>query len=143
MKNITIQLIALLFLGTGTIFAQDLTESQVPAVVVTHFKTKFPKAKDVEWEKKGDQYSVDFEIGWGTDYEAWYTSSGKLINYKMEVSETNLPQEVKDAVHSNYPGFRINDVKKYVENGIETYHIEIEKGKDERKVILSKDGKLI
>ena len=68
MKTKLIQMMAILFLGTTSIFAQDLTESQVPSVIVNNFKKEFPKASDVEWEKKGEQYNVEFEIGWGIDY---------------------------------------------------------------------------
>jgi hypothetical protein len=143
MKTKVIQLVAVLFLGTGSIFAQDMPENQVPSVIVNNFKKEFPKAKDVEWEKKGDNYNVDFEIGWGTDYEAWFSTAGKLIKYKMEISKASLPQAVKDAIQAKYKGFRIDDTKKYIENGVDTYYVEIEKGHEEYKLIFSKDGKII
>lgn len=143
MKNKAIKFMAVFLLGTGSIFAQDVQESQVPSVIVNNFKKEFPKASDVEWEKKGDNYNVDFEIGWGVDYEAWYAATGKLIKYKQEISDANLPQAVKDAIKKDHAGFRIDDAKKYVENGVETYQVELEKGQDERKITFSKDGKLI
>ncbi len=143
MKIKVIQLMAVFFLGTGAMFAQDMPESQVPSVIVNNFKKEFPKAYDVEWEKKGEQYNVEFEIGAGTDYEAWFTNSGKLIKYKQEVTSTNLPQAIKNAIHSNYPGYRIDEVKKYVENGVETYKVEIEKGSEELKLRFSNDGKIL
>jgi uncharacterized protein (DUF2249 family) len=143
MKTKVIQLMAVFLLGTGAMFAQDMPESQVPSVIVNNFKKEFPKAYDVEWEKKGEQYNVEFEIGTGTDYEAWFTNSGKLIKYKQEITITNLPQAIKDAIHTNYPGFRIGEAKKYVENGVETYKVEIEKGSEELKLLFSKDGKIL
>lgn len=143
MKNKAIKLMAIFLLGTGSIFAQDLTEAQVPSVIVNNFKKEFPKAYDVEWEKKGEQYNVDFEVGSGVDYEAWFTSTGKLIKYKQDITSANLPQAVKDAIDANYKGFRIDEAKKYVENGVETYKVEIEKGVVEHKLLFSKDGKAI
>ncbi len=143
MKTKIIKAMAILFLGSASVYAQDIQESQVPSVIVENFKKEFPKASDVEWEKKGEQYNVDFEIGWGIDYEAWYTTAGKLIKYKQEISDANLPQAIKDAVKKDYAGYRIDDATKYVENGVETYKVELEKGTEERKIIFSKDGKLI
>lgn len=143
MKTKTIQLLAIFFLGTGTIFAQDIPESQVPSVIVNSFKKEFPKASDVEWERQGDQYNVDFEIGWFTDYEAWFTASGKLIRYTEDISEGDLPKTVKHAIKNQYKGYRIEDAKKIIENGVETYSVEIEKGNDERDLVFSTNGKLI
>lgn len=143
MKTKTIQLLAIFFLGTGTIFAQDMLESQVPSVIVNSFKKEFPKASDVEWERQGDQYNVDFEIGWFTDYEAWFTASGKLIRYTEDISEGDLPKTVKHAIKNQYKGYRIEDAKKIIENGVETYSVEIEKGNDERDLVFSTNGKLI
>lgn len=143
MKTKAFQLLAILMITTGTIFAQDIPESQVPSVIVNNFKKEFPKATDVEWEREGDQYSVEFEIGWFTDYEAWFTASGKLFKYKEEISERDLPKEIKNAIKTQYKGYRIDDVKKITENGVETYKVEIEKGNDERNLLFSKNGTLI
>lgn len=143
MKIKTIKLLVIFFLGAGTIFAQEMSETQVPSVIVNNFKKEFPKANDVEWERQGDQYNVDFEIGRYKDYEAWFTASGMLIRYTEEISEGDLPKAVKDAVKNKYKGYRIDDAKKIIENGVETYNVEIEKGNDERDLIFSKNGDFI
>lgn len=143
MKTRVIQLMVVIFLGTGSIFAQDMQESQVPSVIVNSFKTEFPKASDVEWERQGDRYSVEFEVGVSTDYEAWFTAAGKLIRYSEEIANSELPEAVKNAISSQYIGYHIDDAKKFTENNVETYSVEIEKGKEELNLIFSKDGKLI
>ncbi len=143
MKTKAFQVLAILVLSTGTIFAQDIPESQVPSIIVNSFKTEFPKATDVEWEREGEQYSVEFEIGWFTDYEAWFTKSGKLLKFEKDISARDLPKEIKGAIKTQYKGYRIDDVKKIIENGVETYKVEIEKGNDERDLLFSKDGILI
>lgn len=143
MKTKAIQLMAVFFLGTGMIFAQDIPESQVPSVVLNKFKAEFPKAKDVEWEMKGSEYNVEFEIGWFTDYEAWFSGTGQLLRYTEEISNGDLPTAVKDAIKNQHDGYRIDDAKKIVENGTEKFLVEIEKGNDERKLLFSGDGKFI
>lgn len=143
MKTKSIQIMIVIFLSSTSIFAQDILESQVPSVILNNFKKDFPKAKDVEWDRQGDQYNVDFEIGWVTDYEAWYSSSGKLNKYTKEISEKDLPKAVKNLIKNQYKGYHIDDVKKITENGLETYDVEIKKGNDELELILSGKGKLI
>lgn len=142
MKTKAIQLMVGFFLGTGIIFAQDIPESQVPSVIVNKFKAEFPKAKDVEWELKGEEYNVEFEIGWFSDYEAWFSTSGQLLRYKQEISRRDLPIAIKDAIKNQYSGYHIDDVEKIVENGKEIYKVEIEKGNDDRNLLFSADGKL-
>ena len=112
MKSKTIQLVALMVLGTGTIFAQDIPSSQVPSVIVNNFKKEFPKANDIEWEMQGDLYNVDFEIGWFTDYEAWFTASGKLVKQTQEISKSDIPKAVANAIKTQYKEYRIEDAKK-------------------------------
>lgn len=143
MKTIAIQLMAVIFLGPGTVLAQDIPESQVPSVILNSFKKEFPKANDVEWELEGEHYNVDFEIGWFTDYEAWFSASGKVMRYTMEISDGDLPKAVTHAIKNQYKGYRLDDAKKIIENGVETYEVEIEKGNDERDLTFSKEGKLI
>lgn len=142
MKKKTIQLLVIILMATGTIIAQDIRQSDVPSVVVNNFKKEFPKAKDVEWEMKGDVYNVEFEIGIFTDYEAWFDTSGNLIKYTQEIPNRELPKAIKDAVKKQFDGYRVDDVKKQVENNIETYLVEIEKKKEELNLVFSKDGKL-
>lgn len=139
----TIKLFMLALFATGCIYAQDIEANQVPSVIINNFKKEFPKASDIEWERQGNQYSVEFEIGFYTDYEAWFNTSGDLIRYAEEISRTDLPQEIKDVINNQYQGYKIDDAIKFIENKIETYSVEIERGDDERNLLFSKNGKLI
>ena len=139
----TIKFLAIAFLLTGVANAQDMPQSQVPSVVVNSFKKEFPKAGDIEWEKQNDQYNVEFEIGFFTDYEAWFDATGKLIRYTQDISGSKLPEAVKNAIKKQYKGYRIDDAKKITENKVVTHSVEIEKGNDELKLVFSTDGKLI
>lgn len=143
MKKKAIQLVVVIMMVTGTMFAQDMRQSDVPSVVVNSFKKEFPKAKDVEWEKKGDVYNVEFEIGLSSsDYEAWYDADGKIIKYTQEIPNRDLPKAIKEKIKSEYKGYRVDDVKKQVENNIVTYLVEIEKKKEEMHLVFNEDGTL-
>jgi uncharacterized membrane protein YkoI len=143
MRTRAIQLLAVFIIGAGTTFGQDIPESQVPSVILNNFKKQFSEASDIEWEKKGDLYNVEFEIGWFTDYEAWFNADGKMTRYTQEITDKDFPKAVSNAIKKQYSGYRIDDVKKIVENGVETYKVELEKGHEEIDVLFSKDGKVI
>lgn len=143
MKLKTMQLVVLLLLGTGTSFAQDIPKSKVPAVIINNFNKEFPKANDIEWEMEGDLYNVEFEIGWFTDYEAWYNVSGKLVKQTQEISKSDIPKAVANAIKTQYSEYRIDDAKKIIENGVETYKIELEKWDEDFDVIFTENGKII
>lgn len=138
----TIQFIAILLFATTFVKAQDINESQVPSVVLNTFKTEFPKASDVEWEKKGDQFQVEFEIGYFSDYEAWFTSTGEMLYYEEEISKRKLPEAVMNTIKQKYDAYRIDDVKKINKKGEISYAIELEKGREEINIIINENGQI-
>ncbi|MXV38325.1 hypothetical protein GO491_06485 [Flavobacteriaceae bacterium Ap0902] len=143
MKNKILTIASLFVLGLGTSYAQEIAQNQVPDVIQTSFQQKFPKASDIEWEKEGNLYKVEFEIGWSQDYDAWYDARGNLVKYKAEVAEKDLPAAITNAIKSNYPVYKIDDADMYVENGKTVYKIEIEKADEKRDIYLDKNGKTV
>lgn len=132
-----------MMITTSTSFAQDIPQSEVPEAVMRSFNEKFPKASDVEWERKGELYEVDFDMGFFTDHEAWFDASGNITRHKEEISKSDLPKAVADAITSQYGEYRIDDVDKITENGKVSYKVELENGSYDRKVYFSEDGTFI
>ena len=143
MKKIAIQLVAIIVLATGYVSAQDIPQSKVPSVIVNNFIKEFPKARDVEWELKGNEYNVEFEIGFLTDFEAWFTASGSLIRYTEKISSSKLPKAVKDAIKTDFDKYRIDEAKKITENNVVTYRVELEKRDHEVNLVFSENGIII
>lgn len=50
---------------------------------------------------------------------------------------------LKLPVKTKYPDYRIEEVDKLVDNGVETYKVEIEKGREEFYLLFSADGKML
>lgn len=131
-----------LFANTAT--AQDLQQSQVPSLVVNSFQKTFPKAFDVEWELDGENYKVEFETGLlGTDHDAWYNKTGKLIRHKEEISKSELPQKVLAKINSDFNGYRVEDVKKITEGDKATYTLELKTISEEWKVAFDSEGNVL
>ncbi len=128
---------------TGAI-AQDIPQSQVPAVVVNSFQQKFPKAKKVDWELKGNIYEAEFETGlFGTDQEAWFQQNGKLVRYKTDFGKRDLPNKVLDRVKRDFPGYSIEDVTKITAEQKVSYAFEVKNRNDECKLVLDPQGNVL
>lgn len=141
MKNLKIA--ALLMFASATISAQDLNTNDVPAKVRSTFRTAHTGATDIEWEKEGDHFKVEFEIN-KMDRDIWYDAEGNVMKSKMEISEHELPSAVATAVKNAYADYTIDSVEVHELDGTKTYEVEIEKGwLKERKLIIDASGKVI
>ncbi|MGI9526735.1 MAG: PepSY-like domain-containing protein [Weeksellaceae bacterium] len=143
MKNKITVLASIFILGIGSIYAQEIPASKVPAHIQTSFKEKFAKATDIEWEKKGELYEVEFEMNqYNEEYKAYYDIKGDLVKYKVELSDQNIPAVVSNVIKSNYPIYKIDEVEKIVQKNVTTYKVEIENDEEEEIVIyLDEKGK--
>lgn len=141
MKNLKIA--ALLLFATVAVSAQDLKTNEVPTNLQSIFNTSYTNVTDVEWEKKGDHYKVEFEIN-KMDHDIWYDVQGNVIKSKIEISESELPSAVASAVKAKYADYKIDSVEVREEGGKKTYQVEIEKGwAKERKLIVDASGSIL
>ena len=125
-------------------FAQHMPQSQVPAVVVNSFQQKFPKAKGVDWELKAGLYEAEFETGlFGTDHEVWIQNNGRIVRHKEEIAKNDLPKGVIAKVKKDFPGYRIEDVKKIAEEQKVTYAFEVKNGADEWKLVVDPQANVL
>lgn len=144
MKSIFLATALTIFSLTNKATAQEMPQSQVPSIIVNNFQKQFPKAFDVEWELKGNLYQVEYEIGvLGSDHEAWYNQTGKLVKHKEEIGKKDLPQKVLSSINKSFSLYRIDDVKKITETNSVTYTLELKSFTEEWKVAYDKNGKLL
>lgn len=141
MKNLKIA--ALLMFATATISAQDLKTHEVPTNLQTIFSKSYTNAKDVEWEKNGDHFKVEFEIG-RNDHNIWYDKQGNIVKSKIEISKNDLPAAIASSVKTKYADYKIDSVEVYEEGAKKTYKVDIEKGwNKERKLVIDASGKIL
>lgn len=128
----------------ATATAQDLSQNQVPSVIVNHFNKQFPKATDVEWEMDGNLYNVDFETGWSIDHEVWYTKEGKMVKHKEDISVDELPKSVSQTLNTTFKGYSVKDVERIAENGQVVYKMELKAlMQQDWDVVIDANGKLL
>jgi hypothetical protein len=140
MKKIILLTLALL--STLISFAQDLTNTEVPSIVLNTFKQKFPKAVDVEWELKNKVYKVEFETD-RQDHEVWINGDGSIVKHKQDLKASDLPKDVTASIALNYKGYRIDDVAKVIAGAKTLYKVELKKGSNELDLFFEPDGKVV
>lgn len=134
----------LVFFGVLTTKAQDISKKEVPSLILNNFQNSFPKAKDIEWDKKRDHYKVEFEIGYiNNDHSAWYSNEGQLLRHKEEISKRDLPDAVYEIIKKDYQWYMITDVERITEDQEITYKVELKSFTEEWEIIYDKSGKVL
>lgn len=134
----------MLLITFATVTGQDIPKRNVPSVILNSFQKSFPNAKDVEWEKNGDVYKVEFETGtFRNDHSAWYDAGGELIRHKQEISKKDLPKVVLAAIKKDYSGYSVKDVEKITERSQVSYKMEIKSFTEDWDLIYDASGKLL
>lgn len=129
--------------ATVTLYAQDIKVQEVPSEVSSVFTQSYAKASDVEWEKSGDLFKVEFEIN-NMDHDIWYDGNGKMIKSKIEILEKDLPANIASAVKNKYADYKIDSIEVHQENSVTTYEVEIEKAwSEERTLMLDSSGNIL
>ena len=129
---------------TNALYAQDISQNQVPSVVRNSFQQQFPKAFDVEWELKGTDYKVEFETGLlGVDHDAWFDQTGKLLRHKEEISKSDLPAAVSSRIRNDFSSYRVSDVKKITEGKKVVYTFELDSRTEEWKIVVDTKGNIV
>ncbi len=127
MKTIFI-LIAIL-LSVHTLWAQKVAKKDVPAPVQKAFRTAYPEATGVKWEKENGNFEASFERK-DSDISVIYDQNGTLLETETEMEANELPASISDYVKAHYKGRKIKEASKITDaSGVVTYEAEI-KGMD-------------
>lgn len=138
-----LKITALVVFATAAMNAQDLRTNDVPANLQSTFTNAYANASDVEWEKKGEHFKVEFEID-RLDHDVWYDTSGNVVKSKIEITEDNLPATIASAIKDKYADYKIDSIEVHEENNVKTYEVEIEKGwSEERKLVIDHTGNIL
>lgn len=104
-------LFLVLSLSVGSAYAQKLKEADVPAAVKESFKKNYPTAKVEKWEKEGDFYEAEYEIG-KVEHSVAMDATGNVHQNEMEIAVSALPKTIIDYVNKNMPDKKIKEASK-------------------------------
>ena len=131
------------FLFTTIGFSQGLEKDEVPSLVVNNFKKQFPKANDIEWEKHGELFEVEFDTKNGEDNEAWFNKEGKIIKQKTIISKEELTKPILLKLEKEFPNYKITEVEQTIEHKVSSYEIELKNDTQEWEIVMDSKGNII
>lgn len=131
------------------VMACDMYDDGVPSKTLRNqFRTTYPEARDVEWDREGLNWSVSYEIGQYPDvveYETLYDKNGKWLMTKKELRMSDVPENIKSALSaSEYGSYQLddNEVEYYQTEKGNFYRFDLEKNGKDVDVDITEDGKV-
>ena len=118
---------------------KDIAESEVPSVVKNAFASEYPEAKEVDWEMKGEDYEVDFEVD-NVDYALLIDGSGNIIMSKEEITKEDLPAAVTSGISKNFADLELDEVQKVEKDGKTYYQVEFDGTFRDQEVVFTANG---
>jgi hypothetical protein len=138
---------------TGVVISPDATRA---------FELQYPNAANVVWTNydpniiilndwdmtgwavlDGDDYVVQFDID-NERHHAWYDSNGEWIGSAIVVNDYNtLPDMVKDAIRTKYPGYSISSVNKEVHKDRVAYEVVLRDGDTKQVALIDLNGLVV
>ena len=121
-------------------------KTEVPKAVLEAFAAKYPAAQKVKWEEEEEGvYEAEFKMN-GKEMSANFKADGTWLETEMEIKKSDLPQVVKTAIASQFPGYELEEVEQ-----IETpdravaYEVILENESDDvdMEAVFSADGTLL
>lgn len=143
MKSFITALIPALLISGSVMAQQDIPASKVPAQVRKTIESKYPGAKDIDWEQHGDNYEAEIEQKGMRDMHLLVDASGNIIGEKQEMKARQLPASITKYVTEKHSGYHIDDVHRIVRNGKTFYQLELEANlKNDIYLVFSENGTL-
>lgn len=123
--NKLVLILMTLLMVTISANAKDIRENQVPENVKSYVTTNYPQAGNKKWEYKNKDnrsyyYRVEFKVN-GREVRLELNEDGSLISSREEISDSEIPEFIKEYVQKNYSEVSILGVRKEMERG-QTYY---------------------
>lgn len=134
----------LALVAVGTLNAGRVKEGDLPKAVLDSFKSRFPEARHVRWEKEDDaSYEATFSHK-SKQHSANFSDKGTWLETEEEIKLSALPDGVRNLVSQKYSGYRIKETASLqsAQYG-DCYELEIKKGSERLTILVDKKGVLL
>lgn len=135
----TILTATLLFAMSISSFA---SEKVVDTRLLHDLSNAFKKTDEVSWVSKSNYRKANFNFN-NQQATAFYSVDKELIGYSIQISRTELPEIVTDAMKDNYSDWAVTDAIMFVNNdGHVSYFIQAVTKNKGQILEISPDGHL-
>ncbi len=140
MKRIIGLLILTLF--AGNIFAQDISQRNVPAVILNAFQLKYSNATNVTWELEQGNYHVSFEVNY-KDNELVMNYKGNILKHQQDLYISEIPKAVLETIKSKVAFFDVKDADRFEEGSEISYRVKFEISGKSHEFWIDNKGELL
>ena len=127
---------------TANMFAQSISQSNVPAVILNAFQLKFPDADDVKWKLDKGNYYVSCKVN-GKSNKLTLDDRGKIIRHSQDLWASEIPSNVLATIQSKVAYFDLDDADRYEEGGSVVYEINFKIDGKKHHFRVSDKGRLL
>lgn len=117
-----IVVIIIFFLFAKSIFAQNIDQNKVPAVILNAFKLKYPNAEYVKWRKEKENFKIYFKVN-NKENKLILNYKGNLVEHSQDLFFSKIPKAVLKTIKTRVEYFDILDADKYEKGNKTTYEI--------------------
>lgn len=122
--------LVIIVLIAGNAFSQNISQGNIPAVVLNSFQLKYPNAEDVSWKLEKGNYRIKFEVN-GKFNELYLDYRGNELKYHQDLWGSEVPESVLKTIKSKVKYFDLEDADMIKEGNEIVYEINFEiDGKD-------------
>lgn len=140
MKRIIGIIVIAFFVGNS--FAQNISQSNIPAVVLNSFQLKFPNAEDVSWKLEHGNYRIKFEVNSKIN-DLYLDYKGNIIKYHQDLWGSEVPEKVLNTIKSKVKYFDLNDADLVKDGHDIVYEINFEIERKDHDFWIDEKGKLL
>ena len=111
-----------ILVSTVSAFASDKI---VDPKVLESFNSDFSAAKEVNWSRGENFFKAEFVFN-GQHVNAFYNTDGDLLGLTRNISSTDLPLNLQNALKKSYADFWISDLFEVTKSDSTGYYITLE-----------------
>jgi hypothetical protein len=140
MKKVFSSIMGVLMLGS--ISAQKVQTSEVPANILTAFHNAYLNAENAQWEMDYDSYEVKFKNN-RVEMAATYNKDGKWLKTETAVNRSTMPAAVKESLAKEFESYEVNEIEKIDKpNGV-SYLIDLDYKQVNYVITISEKGEVL
>jgi len=132
--------------GTVLKHRQELWESEIPLGMIetVRSKCKYFDLDDAVRNEEGSDihYYINFEMN-NKDCEFWMDEKGKLLRFKQELRESEIPASILSSIQGQFASFDLDDAERTEERGQITIYVDGEVNDKDHSFWYDDKGKLL
>jgi uncharacterized membrane protein YkoI len=125
---------------------QKIPLDKVPAAVLKAVKEKFPKGEIKEAAKEVEDGKTTFEVTLkeaGHNIDVAVKEDGTIVEIEAELSVSDLPKVIVDAVKARYPKGTIKKAEAVTVGDKKTFELHVADGDKKRELVIDPNGKVV